>query len=637
MKRTRLFRHIVWAVLALFGTSALLSALLAAWSLAQMLSQQYRSKGTAIAETIAHASASDQDVSRLQAIVEEYARTEGVAYIVVRNTEGRILVHTFASEVPEELRSDEVVRETQTQVLAIGHEQYIDIAAPIRQGEVGVVRVGMDQAAIAAAMWRAGIRQVLPQGAIGVTALVVAYWLMRRITRPLEQLTRQARKVAALESLYDSPRPVAEELAPIAQRGDEMGQLARAIIYMIETMAQREEDLQTAEETISRRERYYRSLIENISDVILLLGPDGKARYVSPSLHPLLGYESEEWLNRDVSLLVHSDDREAFRKAVNDCLPAEPLEEGGPVAQATSVEVRMLRANGELPIIDVSLNNLLLDQATGGIVVTLRDISDRRRTLELEKAREQAEGADRIKGQLLANISHEFFTPMNHIQGLLQMILDENVAAEMRGTLEMMSTASEDLLGVLRNVLDFSELKEGRKRLEISVFRLATLVSDVRALLGPKAHAKGLHLFCELSSDAPCAVEGDVNKLRQILLHLIGNGIKFTSVGEVRLRITADFEALSRETGVWAPGEPTIAPLLIEVRDTGPGVPEEMQRVIFDPFVQADSSSTRKHGGIGLGLSIARSLVDLMGSRLELQCPAVGGSVFRFALRLRVA
>lgn len=642
MRRPRLFTRVLLSVLALFAAGAGASALLAAWHLASTLDQQYRSKGTALAQALAGASAAGSrrlDPDALQALVEQYAATEGVAYIIVCDRDGAALVSSSMPATHAELQPAAGPAETSIRRVRAGGGDYLDVTAPIRDGRLGHVHVGMDRATIKAAFWRAVRRQALTWAALAAAAAVGAYFLVRRVIRPIEQLTRHARKVAALDSLFAPTAPVAADLAPIASRGDEVGHLARAMVRMLEAIASREQRLNWAEQSIRRSEQYYRSLIENVGDLIVLLDPEGRARYVSPSSRPFLDFAPQEWVGRDFTLLVHPDDRDAFRRAVTDCLPRAAPDEspGAPAAgpgEGASVEVRMVRADGALRIVDASLTNLLLDPAVSGLVVTLRDISDRKRTLELSQAREAAEEADRLKSQLLRNMSHEFFTPMHHILGLIQVMMLDAAEPEMVDNLRTMESSAGELQSILKNVLDFSKLEGGELRLDVGAVKPADLVWEVAGLLGPRAEAKGLRLAAEVAAEVPELIPADGDRLRQVLLHLLGNAIKYTEQGEVSLRVFVEGPRHGDE-GHWVPEEADRVAVRFEVRDTGPGIAAEKQLRIFEPFVQGDGTLTRRHGGTGLGLAIARSLVALMGGRLALSSAPGQGSTFAFTLRVR--
>jgi PAS domain S-box-containing protein len=620
MKRSRLATRFLLLLSALFTLAVVLSAAAAAWTFSEFIDRQYRSKGAAIAETIA-ATVNDRvvELASLQATVEKSARAEGVAYIIVRDGDGDILAHTFELDVPIELTEPwPGLTKTTSRLIPVTGTEYLVIAAPIHEGEFGQVQVGMKQSTINEAYWRTIRQQAVLIGLIGAAAILATYFLARRITQPLTKLARHARKVASLESLYDSPSPVVEELAPIAKQTDEIGQLARSFTHMIDALGAREKHLKWAEESIRRSEAHYRSLIENVSDVIVLLDGVGNARYISASLESLLGFKPAEWLRRDVTLLVHPDYRDAFREAIDACLSRGGPDERG---EAASVEVRMVRADGAVRIIDASLTNLLFDPAVGGVVVTLRDISDRQRTLELNHAREQAEEASRLKSQLLANISHEFYTPMHHILSLSDLTLDTEVNDEQRENLEMLRESAGDLLAVLQNILDFSQLEADKVRLQEAPFGLSELLHDVLALLGRRAQSKGLFLDADVSPEVPEIVVGDVDRLRQVLLQVVGNAIKFTMKGLVVVRVTTEKGQSDR--------------VAFQVQDTGIGIPADRLRAIFDPFVQGDGSSTRRFGGTGLGLAVASSLVERMGGRIWVESEVGKGTTVHFTVHLK--
>jgi PAS domain S-box-containing protein len=608
--KRRLFTRVLIALVVLFGGAALISAVLAASSLVGVLEQQYRSKGRIIAETIAQTSEEqlllDRDAAAIQALVDQYCEIEGIGYILIQDSRGVVVGHSFAPAVPEELLAAAATG-VDIHEIRIGDALFMNIDCPILEGELGVVHVGMDRSAIDRAFRRALWSQSLTLGAIGLAALIGAWYLVARLTRSLGELARQARRVAGLESLFDSPLPVVKDIQPITKRDDEVGQLAVAVSHMIESLAAREQQLHAAEEARQQNEEYFRSLTENVTDVILLLNPEGVVRYVSPSLLKLLGYLPEDWHYRDISLLVHADDRETFRNAVSDCLPSEP----------DSLEVRMIRDDGEIRIVDMSLINLLLDRAVGGIVVTIRDITESKRTIELAQAREAAEEASRFKSELLARMSHELFTPMNQILGLTKLTMEEPLNADQRDNLIMVCGAGEDLIDLFRNLLDFSNLKAGRATLDKQVVNLVELLSEVQKLLRPKATTRGLRLTLVIGEDVPQWFVTDPDRLRRVLLLLGGNAIKFTQQGEVNLIVRVEHRNL-----------------FFEVRDTGIGIAPEKQSEIFEPFVQADGSQSRSHDGAGVGLSLAQATAQLLGGRIQVTSQVGVGSVFWFALPL---
>jgi signal transduction histidine kinase len=649
MMRVRLFTRVLLALVALFGCAAALSALLSAVALAQTLDAQYRSKGKAIAETVAGASVdplvNHRDLAVLQALIDQYVETEGVSYILVRDEDGEVMAHTFVPAVPAELlRPDEDLDEVRERRLVVpGAGTFLDIAAPILHGEIGSVHVGMDQKTIDAAFWNAASRQGTAGGFVCLIAVLAAWLLVDRIAEPLRQLTRQARKVAVLERDHIAVGPMAQELAPITGRTDEVGELAQALVAMIGAVTAREQHLRWAEESLRRSELYFRSLIENVTDVIVLLDDGGRTRYISPSLRDLLGYSHRDWVGRELAPLLHPDDQDAFAAVLGRCVrpaaaPTQLLAPGGQQRPAlpegsASVEVRMRRADGTQCVVDASLCNLLADPAVAGVVVTLRDISDRKRTVELARAKEAAEEASRLKSQFLANISHEIRTPMNHILGMTGLALDTPLDAEQRDFLQTIKGSADELMGLLNAVLDFSTLEAGRLELEPGPFPLRALLEEALGPLREQARARGLDLTEAVAPDVPDVLVGDAGRLRQVLQNLVGNAVKFTHRGGVT--VTARLEPDKPTARQGDPGG--YVSVLFAVEDTGIGVPLDKQELIFDPFVQADGSMTRRYGGTGLGLTIARSLVERMGGRMWLNSTPGAGSVFHFSLPLGLA
>jgi len=361
---------------------------------------------------------------------------------------------------------------------------------------------------------------------------------------------------------------------------------------------------------LQAREEHFRALIEHASDLVLILGAGGRIEYASPSLARLLGHRPAEWLGVEIARLVHPADA----GALGESLGAAPLQ---------PIELRLRHARGEWHVLEGTVADLRRNPAVGGLVLNLRDVTRRKQMeSEVRAAQQAAEAANRAKSAFVANMSHEIRTPMNGIIGMTRLALDTDLSPEQREYLEMVRTSADALLAVINDVLDFSKIEAGKLEVVPRPFAIREVFEEALALFEPAARDKGLRLDLEVAPDVPERVVSDPLRLRQILLNLIGNAVKFTSRGGVRV-------SLARAP---VPGSGDQLLLQASVTDTGEGISAEHQQAVFEPFEQVDASATRAHGGTGLGLPISRRLVELLGGRLWLESAPGRGSIFHFTL-----
>ncbi|HEY7409226.1 MAG TPA: response regulator, partial [Vicinamibacteria bacterium] len=429
-------------------------------------------------------------------------------------------------------------------------------------------------------------------------------------------------EVASFRALGAREQALVEELLPgVALSLEVLQRNLRTQELLVQTRDQAEEleaqqaSLRRNQEELRETEQFFRSVLELAPDGLLVADGEGVIRLANARCESLFGYGRAELVGRPVEMLVPEDLR-----ARHPGLRAAFHEAASSRAMGAGRELRALRKDGTLFPVEIGLSPLPARQgAEAQVAVSVRDVTERReQEIALREAKGKAEEATQMKSMFLANMSHEIRTPMNAIIGLSHLALKTDLTAKQRDYVGKIHNAGTSLLTVINDILDFSKIEAGRLDVETVPFTLDQVIHQVAVVTGQKAHEKGLEFLVDVPHDIPQGLVGDPLRLGQVLTNLVNNAVKFTEQGEVRLRAE-----LLEQTG-------EKVKLRLSVRDTGIGMSPEQVARLFRPFTQADMSTTRKHGGTGLGLTISRRLVELMGGQIWLESTPGEGSTFIF-------
>ncbi|MFH1154568.1 MAG: ATP-binding protein [Pseudomonadota bacterium] len=464
-------------------------------------------------------------------------------------------------------------------------------------------------------------------GLLSAVVLAIALMILtRRLTEPLRALTRCADDIG--RGNLDARIPVGSQ--------DEFGHLATVFNHMTTR-------LKTTLTALQYREEHFRSLIENSSDIILILDAVGVISYVSPSVERILGYSPEKLIGKKLVDFVSPEDRAAVIEPFGNIITA--------LGTRVSLEFRLRHRDDSWRAFENAGNNLLAHPAVKGFVINSRDISERKRVEEVlrhsynelerrveDRTRElrasnlslikevqarkekelELEKANNAKNEFLANMSHEIRTPLNSVIGfsdlLSVMVTDEKQATY----LNAIQIAGKGLLTLINDILDLSKIEAGMVEISPVPISLATLFHEIRRLFQSRLDETGLTFIQKIDVRLPGYIVIDDIRLRQVLLNLVGNAIKFTTRGHIRLAA----ELVARDE------DKMTVDIRFVVEDTGIGIPRDKMAVIFESFRQESAGTARKYGGTGLGLSISKRLTELMGGTISLTSTKGKGSIF---------
>ncbi|PTS85016.1 hypothetical protein DBR00_04255 [Pseudomonas sp. HMWF032] len=573
------------------------------------------------AETVSH-------ISDLRRVVMALGAENGVhELLVVAGQPAQIIASTKGAQQGmrlDQLPAQEESREILTHVLstrtpirhfAIG--THYDYSSPILltnsqlNGQVrtqGAIYLGLDITSLN----RQLNREIIQQTAwlMLATALMLgalALLLRHLVLQPLNALLKG---ISASDS-----QSVLNNLGQI--QSGEFGLLASTLRRQLRHELNHHQQAAEAAEQLRKSEELSRAIISNSTEGIITLTADGIIRSVNPAAEQLFGYQAGELLGHKIDMLLP----QRFRQAHDGYLRHSDLH--APRIINKTRDLFGLRQNGEEFALELSVSPLQID-GQKAFVGMLRDISARKQyEWGLEIARSEAEDANRAKSEFLATMSHEIRTPMNGLIGMAQVLADTALTSQQQELVHTLQLSADLLLGLLNDILDLSKIEAGMLQLEQVPCDWEAILLDALKLLQPQAQKKSLQLLLLIDPDVPLQILGDPLRLRQIILNLVNNAIKFTPQGHVHLHLSAS----PRPNGQ--------THYCLHIRDTGIGMTPEQQAKLFRPFTQADSSTTRSFGGSGLGLSISRKLLFLMQGDISVSSQPEQGSCFSFNLTLR--
>ncbi len=594
----------------------------------QMLLERQTEYATALTNSIATSSSgwlAARDYSGLQEIIEAQRRYPDLLFAMILDMRGQVLAHSDPSLVGNYLTDMSHLQASETRAYLFSHTaELVDVVSPVVLAgrDIGWVRVGLGQETTAhrlRTITHVGILNAF--GAVLIASFTVAV-LGWRLTR----------RLYAIQTVADAIQGGERQQRVRLDGEDEAAKLGQAFDAMLDTLVQREDELQEHRDHLEeevrqrtselrRQQAFSQAVLENINDGIVACDGEGTLSYFNRATRLIHGIDQED--------LPPERWAEHYRL----------LEEDGATPMATE-RIPLLRAfRGEA----VRDQPMIIAHADGsrrfmlcsgqpmftqvgeklGAVVSLHDVTVQKRAeAELIMARDAAEAANQAKSLFLANMSHELRTPLNAILGFSSMLGREpNLTEAQRENVAIINRSGEHLLALINDVLEIAKIESGRLRLDVAPLDLGALVRDVAEMMRLRAEQKGLSLELDQSSQFPRYIKADEARLRQILVNLVGNAVKFTEKGGVVIRLGVKGNHRHH--------------LLIEVEDTGPGIrPEDRQR-LFQPFQQLADGA--KQGGTGLGLAITRQFVQMMDGSIGVDSEPGRGSCFRVDLPLEPA
>ncbi len=606
---SKLFKKTLFIIIVLFAVIAVTIAISSGWNLYKDLTEEYKSKGTAIAKSIAGSSVEtilNRDASTVQAMIDQFLEIIGVSYVFVVDAQGEIISHTFVPSVPEEIiiiKSEKTKTVAKIQDLRIrGKGDFIDISAPILQGAIGFVHVGMDKGIIMSQMKSAMIRQLYLLSIIFLLSIAMAYIFVNKVSQPLNKLTEYAKKLAS----HDFSSAVDIEST------DEIGLLADTMKSMAtdlhEVFDRYEQAINDAIVELQNTLAYLTAVIDNMADGLLVTDTDGVITHVNPALSYMFDLREADMIGKNCKTVFGSG------------LAAVVENTGNFTEQVFTSEIGLAHGRiGKAVATGIHKDIFQSEEKGIGSVILIRDITSEKEV-------------DRMKTDFISTVSHELRTPLTSIRGFTEVIKkklngdifpqfdisqNRNIVksiGRVKENLEIILSEGERLTALINDVLDISKLEAGKVEWKMEKFRLSDIIERGIGASSALFEQKRLPLINDIEDGLP-EVIGDRDRLIQVVINLLSNAVKFTERGSVTCRV--------RKTG---------SEIIVSVIDTGMGIAEVDREKVFEKFRQAGDTLTDKPTGTGLGLSICKQIVEYHGGRIWVESEPGKGSTFSFTI-----
>lgn len=609
MRMSKLFQKTLLGIIFLFAIIFVTISVFSGWHLYNNLTKEYKSKGTAIASSIASSSAEtilNLDSATVQAMIDQFLEIEGVSYVFVVDSTGEIISHTFIPAIPKEIK--QIAQEHKSGIRDVSIEgagDFLDIVSPITEGTVGYVHVGMNKNNINQKMWAVLGRQLTLLSLIFIFSVLLAYFMVNKISQPLNQLSEYAKKLLAHD--FDAKVDIKSK--------DEIGLLANTMQSMAnninEVFDRYEFALKDAVVELQDTLAYLTTIIDNMADGLIVVDKVGVINHINPAASEMFGKAEFEMIGKNIEILG-----EKLNKLVEKSLSTE---------EVVSTEINLVNQKvGKAVAKSIKKEYFSEESEAKGIlgsVILIRDIT-------------QEKEVDRLKTEFITVVSHELRTPLTSILGFVEMInkkfvenvlphLDMNdsklskAVSKINKNFKIILSEGERITSLINDVLDISKLESGKAIWNFGEISLKEVITDACKALSSLFEQKKLPCYIEVQPDLP-AVYADKERLIQVVINLLSNALKFTEKGYIKCRAERNGDEI-----------------LVSIEDTGIGIPEEEKERIFEKFKQVGDLIRGKPKGTGLGLPISKQIVEAHGGKIWVESKLGQGSIFYFTIPLK--